>query len=225
VYDSKLRFHSFARIMNEMKETDVSLFSLNSVSKGFLGECGHRGGYLEMRNVPDAVLDEFIKLGSIKLCANVSGQFTTYFLVSPPRAGDESYTTYIRERDAVIADLKAKAEILANGINAIPGMSVDIPRGAMYAFVRFSLPKEKGINVDSMTAAERKEYEASRDSSYCFDLLEKTGICVVPGSGFGQRAGTFHFRTTFLPPRDEIKGLVEQLKEFHLNYIRSLESA
>jgi aspartate/methionine/tyrosine aminotransferase len=225
VYDSELRFHSFASIMNKMKESDVSLFSLNSVSKGYLGECGHRGGYLELRNVPDDVLDEFVKLGSIKLCANVSGQFTTYFLVSPPQAGDESYATYVRERDAVLADLKAKAEILANGINAIPGMSVDIPRGAMYAFVRFSLPEEKEIDVPSMTSEERREYEAGRDSRYCFALLEKTGICVVPGSGFGQKTGTFHFRTTFLPPRDEIESLVDRLKEFHIAYIQSLESS
>lgn len=29
---------------------------------------------------------------------------------------------------------------------------------------------------------------------FCLKLLEETGICVVPGSGFGQREGTFHFR-------------------------------
>lgn len=32
------------------------------------------------------------------------------------------------------------------------------------------------------------------DTMYCFDLLESTGICVVPGSGFGQQPGTYHFR-------------------------------
>lgn len=35
------------------------------------------------------------------------------------------------------------------------------------------------------------------DVMYCFDLLENTGICVVPGSGFGQKPGTFHFRLDF----------------------------
>ena len=29
---------------------------------------------------------------------------------------------------------------------------------------------------------------------YCMTLLEEKGICLVPGSGFGQREGTFHFR-------------------------------
>lgn len=32
---------------------------------------------------------------------------------------------------------------------------------------------------------------------YCMKLLEETGICVVPGSGFGQREGTYHFRYSF----------------------------
>ncbi len=32
------------------------------------------------------------------------------------------------------------------------------------------------------------------DAMYCFQLLEETGLCVVPGSGFGQKEGTYHFR-------------------------------
>jgi aspartate/methionine/tyrosine aminotransferase len=225
VYGRDLRFQSFARLLEEMKETGISLFSLHSVSKGFLGECGHRGGYLEIRNIPDDVLDEFIKLQSISLCANVSGQFATYFMVAPPAPGDESYARYVAERDAILAELELKAKILGNGVNAIPGMSVDVPRGAMYAFVQFRLPAEKNVNIAGMSSEQRRTYEAGRDSDYCLALLEQTGICVVPGSGFGQQAGTFHFRTTFLPPRDEIESLVARLRMFHENYVRALENA
>lgn len=32
------------------------------------------------------------------------------------------------------------------------------------------------------------------DMFYCMKLLEETGICLVPGSGFGQKDGTYHFR-------------------------------
>jgi aspartate/methionine/tyrosine aminotransferase len=223
IYGEALGFYSFARVMADMNESDVSLFSLHSVSKGYMGECGHRGGYLELRNVADDVFAEFIKMHSISLCSNTSGQFVTYFMVAPPQPGDESYGAFIHERDTVLADLKAKAGILGKGVNTIPGMSVAIPRGAMYAFVNFTLPKEKGVDADSMSAEERLAYEAKRDSDYCLELLEQTGICVVPGSGFGQRAGTFHFRTTFLPPRDEMESLVEQLKTFHLSYVRMIE--
>jgi aspartate/methionine/tyrosine aminotransferase len=222
VYDRSSHFYSFARVMHEMGETTVSLFSLHSISKGFLGECGHRGGYLELRSVPDAVLAQFIKLQSISLCANVSGQFSTYLMVAPPVEGDASYPLYVQERDAVLAALKKKAEILGNGINRIAGMSVDIPQGAMYAFVRFELPEEERVDLASMSPEERRVYEEGRDSAYCLALLEETGICVVPGSGFGQRPGTFHFRTTFLPPQEEIQELVDKLRAFHEKYVRVL---
>ncbi len=223
VYDPSLKFHSFARVMWEMKEREVSLFSLHSVSKGFLGECGHRGGYLELRNIPDDVLAEFVKLQSISLCANIVGQISVYMMVAPPRPGDESYGTYASERERVLSDLKVKAEILGRGINAIEGMSVDIPRGAMYAFVRFELA-ERG-DTESMTPALRTRQKEERDSDYCLALLEETGICVVPGSGFGQLPGTLHFRTTFLPPRNEIEQLVVKLKEFHQRYVRESAEA
>jgi alanine transaminase len=162
-------------------------------------------------------------LQSISLCANIVGQISTYMMVAPPKPGDESYGLYASERESVLSDLKAKAEILGRGINAIEGMSVDIPRGAMYAFVRFELPERE--DTESMTDAQRAAYAERRDSDYCLALLEETGICVVPGSGFGQLPGTLHFRTTFLPPRDEIEQLVVKLKEFHQRYVRESAEA
>ena len=51
-------------------------------------------------------------------------------------------------------------------------------------------------------------------------LLEETGICVVPGSGFGQMPGTLHFRTTFLPPKEEIEAFVRTLGAFHRAYVK-----
>jgi aspartate/methionine/tyrosine aminotransferase len=224
VYAAGCVFDSFAKVMHSLGDTETPLFSLHSVSKGFLGECGHRGGYLELRNIPDDVLGEFIKLQSISLCANVPGQLATYLMVAPPEPGEPSHGLYVRERDAILRDLKTKAEILGEGIQKVPGMFVDVPRGAMYAFVRFELPAEAGVDPDAMSGAERERYEAERDSAYCLALLEETGICVVPGSGFGQRAGTLHFRTTFLPPRDEMEELVTRLSVFHVRYVDRLQS-
>jgi aspartate/methionine/tyrosine aminotransferase len=75
-----------------------------------------------------------------------------------------------------------------------------------------------------MSEEERLKYEAERDSKYCMALLEETGICVVPGSGFGQMPGTLHFRTTILPPRNEVEDLVKLMKEFHLNYVKKMKA-
>ncbi|MCX5785095.1 MAG: aminotransferase class I/II-fold pyridoxal phosphate-dependent enzyme [Elusimicrobia bacterium] len=223
IYAPGLKFYSFAKVMHDEGETDVTLFSFHSVSKGFLGECGHRGGYLEVRNMPDDVYAEMIKLQSIGLCANVDGQIVTYLMAAPPEKGSESYELYARERDAILSGLKEKAEILGRGLNEIEGMETYIPQGAMYAFVKFDLPHPEGVDPAKMTEEERSSYETARDSEYCLKLLEETGICVVPGSGFGQRPGTLHFRTTFLPPKDDIRALVENMKKFHASYVARLK--
>lgn len=218
VYGRECKFYSFAKVMNDLGEKDVSLISLHSVSKGLLGECGHRGGYAEFRNIPDDVLSELIKLQSISLCSNVPGQLATYAMVSPPRPGEESYALYTRELNFVYTELKSKAELLGSRINGIQGMSVTIPDGAMYAFVKFELPPDPHADLEAMSLEEKREYEAKRETEYCLALLEETGICVVPGSGFGQVAGTLHFRTTFLPPKNEIEEVVVKLKAFHEMY-------
>lgn len=221
VYAANGMFHSFAKVMHQLGENEISLFSFHSVSKGFMGECGHRGGYLEIRNVPADVMAEFIKLQSISLCSNTVGQLVTYLVVTPPQKGEASYDLYIKERDGILNELKAKAEILGKGLNAIEGMTIDIPQGAMYAFVKLELPHT--ADVTKMSPAEQLAYESKRDNDYCMALLEETGICVVPGSGFGQLPGTLHFRTTFLPPRDEMVALVEKMKVFHGKYVGQMK--
>lgn len=75
----------------------------------------------------------------------------------------------------------------------------------MYLFPQIRLPPK------AIEAA--KQAKRAPDAFYCMQLLEKTGICVVPGSGFGQVPGTLHFRTTFLAP--QIDEFVSRIKEFH----------
>ncbi|MGC8728561.1 MAG: aminotransferase class I/II-fold pyridoxal phosphate-dependent enzyme [Elusimicrobiales bacterium] len=220
IYSDHHKFYSFAKVMDEMKVTDVSLFSFHSTSKGFLGECGHRGGYFETRNVDSEVYSQLVKLQSIGLCSNTAGQIVTYAMVNPPQKHEESYETYMKEKNSILGELKKKAEILGEELNKIKGMSLKFPYGAMYAFVKIDLPEAK--NIKNMSKKEMAEYESKRDFNYCLELLEETGICVVPGSGFGQKPHTYHFRTTFLPPADEIKELVKKLKKFHENYLKNL---
>lgn len=43
--------------MGDPYSSNVELLSLNSVSKGLLGECGLRGGYLEAHNI-DSYVEE-----------------------------------------------------------------------------------------------------------------------------------------------------------------------
>jgi aspartate/methionine/tyrosine aminotransferase len=200
IYRPGGRFTSFARVMSELGVNDVSLFSFHSCSKGYLGECGHRGGYMELRNIGAQVMAQITKLQSVSLCSNLPGQVATYLMVNPPKEGDESYPTFVAERNAILDELKKRAILLAEGLDAIPGIACNAVAGAMYAFPAISLPAGK------------------TDEDYCMRLLEETGICVVPGSGFGQAPGTAHFRTTILPPTEKIREVVRLFAEFQARY-------
>merc|ERR1719159_66573 len=50
VYDPNLKFHSFKKVLRSMPEyaEKVELVSYHSTSKGVIGECGLRGGYMEL---------------------------------------------------------------------------------------------------------------------------------------------------------------------------------
>jgi len=200
VYLQGDKFTSFAKVMAEKGEKDVSLFSFHSCSKGFLGECGQRGGYMEIRNIPEDVTAQITKLQSVSLCSNLTGQVATYCMVRPPKAGEPSHALYLQERDGILNEMKKRAVILAEGLNKVPGVQCNVVAGAMYAFPRVNIP------------------EGRTDAEYCMSLLEETGICVVPGTGFGQVPGTAHFRTTILPPTQKMREVVERFAAFHTSY-------
>ncbi|OQB96907.1 MAG: Glutamate-pyruvate aminotransferase AlaA [Spirochaetes bacterium ADurb.Bin110] len=197
IYKPGAHFISFAHVMSSMQEKEVSLFSFHSVSKGFFGECGHRGGYMEVRNVPSEVVDQITKLQSISLCANLPGQILAYLMVSPPKPGDPSFQQFTDERNAILTELAKRAKMLEEGLNRISGYRCQPIDGAMYAFPSIALPSGKS------------------DDDYCMALLEQTGVCVVPGSGFGQKPSTAHFRTTILPPTKQIERVIDALERFH----------
>ena len=74
----------------------------------------------------------------------------------------------------------------------------------MYLFPTIKLPR-KAIACAQEMGKKPDEFYASR-------LLDATGVCVVPGSGFGQKEGSQHFRTTFLAPGTD---WVDRIRKFH----------
>jgi alanine transaminase len=51
---------------------------------------------------------------------------------------------------------------------------------------------------------------------YCMDMVNETGIMTVPGSGFGQRDDTFHYRiTNLVTPTEDLETTIETLKDFN----------
>ncbi|MDT8338308.1 MAG: pyridoxal phosphate-dependent aminotransferase [Sulfurimonas sp.] len=77
-------------------------------------------------------------------------------------------------------------------INAIDGLSVYKPDGAFYLFVNI-----KELSNDSM--------------EFCKQLLEKKGVAVVPGVGFGSDG---YFRFSFATDIESIRKGIKRIEEF-----------
>ncbi len=75
VYSDK-PFISAKKIINELGPpyNTLELASLHSVSKGLMGECGLRGGYMELVNFDPGVLKEVHKVRAMLRCPNTIGQ-------------------------------------------------------------------------------------------------------------------------------------------------------
>lgn len=213
IYGEGCEFNSFKKVLMDMGEEaeGFQLASFHSCSKGFMGECGLRGGYLEVINLDDEVHYQLNKLQSANLGSNVTGQIVMDCIVNPPKEGDTSYELFQKEKNDVLDALKTRAKLVHKRLNSIEGITCNEVMGAMYAFPRIHLPPK--------AVAKAKSLGQEPDFFYCLQLLEETGLCVVPGSGFVQKPDTYHFRMTILPPENEIETFLELLEGFHNRFL------
>jgi len=201
-------FTSFKKIVCRLN-SPVPLVSFHSISKGVSGECGRRGGYFECTNFSSDVIAMIYKMVSVGLCPPLAGQIGVDSMVRPPRPNDESYPLWKKETDAIHAALAQRTQIMAERLNKLLGVScVDSP-GALYLYPQIHLPAK------AIDAAKKAGKEP--DAFYALALLDETGICVVPGSGFGQKEGEYHYRLTCLCPG--VEEYVGALERFHIGFI------
>ncbi|KAL8106350.1 hypothetical protein AgCh_029941 [Apium graveolens] len=184
VYQDERPFISARKVLMDIGppvSKQVQLVSFHTVSKGYWGECGQRGGYLEMTNIPPQTVDEIYKVASISLSPNVPGQIFLGVMVNPPKPADISYDQFIRESKAILGSLRKRAHIMTDGFNSCRNVVCNFTEGAMYSFPQIRLPPKA---VEAAKSAGKVP-----DVFYCLKLLEATGISTVPGSGFGQKEG------------------------------------
>lgn len=56
------------------------------------------------------------------------------------------------------------------------------------------------------------------------DLVNETGIMTVPGSGFEQKEGEYHFRITNLVcPTEQMKSTMEKLYDFNERFMKKYD--
>ncbi|KOM39795.1 hypothetical protein LR48_Vigan03g317700 [Vigna angularis] len=202
IYQDERPFISSKKVLMDLGppiSKEVQLISFHSVSKGYYGECGQRGGYFEMTNIPPETVDEIYKVASISLSPNVPAQIFMGVMINPLKPGDISYDQFVRESNGILESLRRRARIMTDGFNSCRNV------------------------VCNFTEDAAKQAGKVADVFYCLKLLEATGISTVPGSGFGQKEGVFHLRTTILPAEEDMPAIMDSFKKFNDEFMEQYE--
>ncbi len=168
---------------------DVPIIYLNGFSKGYLMP-GWRAGYMAFHDPAEKFDPEFVE-GARKL-ARLRLAMSTPIM----KACVSAYTGPQDHLKDLNRKLKERGEFAYRRLNEIDGVSARKPEGAFYIFPNVRLGKKW-----------------KDDREFVLNLLDKTGIAMVPGSGFGQY-GEGHFRSVILPPVEVLGEAFDKLEQF-----------
>jgi alanine-synthesizing transaminase len=170
---------------------DVPVIGLNGFSKVYL-MTGWRLGYVYFQGGGDESLVELrehvLKEARIRLSANTPVQKAAIEALKGPQDHIGRMVDKLRER----------RDYTHKRLNEIEAISCAKPKGAFYFF-----PKVDGIGS-----------KWNSDMAFVRELLEKTGVVFVHGSGFGSTYGSGHFRGVFLPPIEILEKTFDRLENF-----------
>jgi aspartate/methionine/tyrosine aminotransferase len=98
------------------------------------------------------------------------------------------------EVEAMLAELRARRDLVLAGLDALPGVSCSTPQGAFYAF-----PNVSGVPLAADELAAR--------------LLDEAGVAVLAGSAFGA-VGTDHLRLSYATSREALTEGLDRIGAF-----------
>lgn len=164
---------------------DVPLVSGNSMSKNYL-YCGARCAYMAFFGEGWGSVKETVqRLCNQRLSVNWEMQRAYISAIKGPNDHIQSFNK----------ELLKRRDLLVKRVNEIEGLSVAPPKGAFYAFVGVEGPWKS-------------------DKEFVHELL-KTGVVVVPGSGFMPRnTDKKYFRMVLLPPPQKIDEAFDRIAAF-----------
>ncbi|MBI2775874.1 MAG: pyridoxal phosphate-dependent aminotransferase [Chloroflexi bacterium] len=96
--------------------------------------------------------------------------------------------------DEMVAEFRARRDLVVDGLNEIPGFSCLRPSGAFYVF-----PDISGTGFTGAELATR--------------LLQETGVCVLAGTAFGH-VGTHHIRISYANSRENLAEALSRIRGF-----------
>lgn len=169
---------------------DVPIIGLNGFSKAYL-MTGWRLGYLYF-HCSGGELDDIQrcieKEARIRLCANTPVQAAGVAALDGPQEHIKDMVIKLRER----------RDYAWKRLNEIDGITCSKPEGAFYVF-----PKIRDVGKKWRT-----------DMEFALELLNKTGVLLVHGSGFDPVYGAGHARAVILPPIETLEAAFNEVDNF-----------
>jgi len=169
---------------------DFPVVGLNGFSKAYLAT-GWRLGYFYFHDPErklEALKESVKKESRIRLCTNTPIQKAGVAALNGPQ-------DHITE---MVEKLRKRRNYAWKRLNEIEGISCTKPKGAFYVF-----PRIHAIGQRWKT-----------DLEFVLDVLEKTGVLFVHGSGFCDTYGIGHVRGVFLPPIEVLENAFNMLEKF-----------
>ena len=185
IYDKLIFDREFTGIGKVAKDAPVIL--LNGFSKVYL-MTGWRCGYICMNSdcqKLENIRNNIPKLARVRIATNLPVQKAAVAALQGPQE-------YIAE---TVTKLKKRRDLVVKRLNEIDGISCKLPNGAFYTFPKILHNRWKD------------------DKDFVLNLLNKTGILTVHGSGFGE-LGRGHFRIVYLPKEQVLEEAMDKLSDF-----------
>ena len=117
------------------------------------------------------------------------------------KAGEAALTGPQDEVAAMVAEFRARREVVIEGLNGLPGVSCSRPSGAFYAF-----PRIDGTGLASGELADR--------------LLDEAGVVTLPGTGFGPE-GEGHLRLSYANSPEDLREGLRRMHRFLGSLVRA----
>ncbi len=176
---------------------DVLFVTFNGLSKNYRA-CGYRSGWMVIsgeRSHATDYLEGLNILASMRLCANVPGQYA----IQTALGGYQSINDLVQPGGR----LRRQRDLAHQLFTALPGVTCVKPQAALYLFPRL----------------DPRMYPIANDQDFILELLRAQQVLLVQGTGFNWPHPD-HFRVVFLPNSDDLTEAVERIGRFLHGYRR-----
>jgi len=195
---SRITYDGAVHIPMSTIAPDILTVSFDGLSKAWRA-AGFRAGWLVLsgdKKGAASYVEGLEMLASMRLCANMPAQFG----IQTALGGYQS----VNELLLPGGRLHEQRNITVSMVREIPGLSVVMPKGALYCFPKIDIER----------------FNISDDEKFILDLLHSQHLLLVQGTGFNWKSPD-HFRIVFLPEKDTLGDALKRLSVFLAGYRQS----